>query len=94
MLWGGSAASGLHAVSRGRAPHVREELIRGTRVQCALDFHERPMHCHHEKLVIVDGRAATWCPSRISKSLSMMLPTASEPASAVVQFDVRPVVQR
>ncbi|HWW91171.1 MAG TPA: phospholipase D-like domain-containing protein [Solirubrobacteraceae bacterium] len=27
-------------------------------VQCALDFHERPMHCHHEKLVIVDGKVA------------------------------------
>jgi phosphatidylserine/phosphatidylglycerophosphate/cardiolipin synthase-like enzyme len=37
---------------------VREELMRGTRVQCALDTHERPMHCHHEKLVIVDGEVA------------------------------------
>jgi phosphatidylserine/phosphatidylglycerophosphate/cardiolipin synthase-like enzyme len=27
-------------------------------VQCALDSHERPMHCHHEKLVIVDGEVA------------------------------------
>ncbi len=27
-------------------------------VQCALDSHERPMHCHHEKLVIVDGEIA------------------------------------
>src|SRR5438309_1779154 len=24
----------------------------------ALDAHERPMHCHHEKLVIVDGELA------------------------------------
>jgi phosphatidylserine/phosphatidylglycerophosphate/cardiolipin synthase-like enzyme len=37
---------------------VREELVRGTRVQCALDSDERPMHCHHEKLVIVDGEVA------------------------------------
>ena len=37
---------------------VREELTRGTRVQCALDSHERPMHCHHEKLMIVDGEIA------------------------------------
>jgi phosphatidylserine/phosphatidylglycerophosphate/cardiolipin synthase-like enzyme len=27
-------------------------------VQCALDERERPMHCHHEKLVIVDGEVA------------------------------------
>jgi phosphatidylserine/phosphatidylglycerophosphate/cardiolipin synthase-like enzyme len=44
--------------SRAAVRGVREELTRGTRVQCALDFHERPMHCHHEKLVIVDGEVA------------------------------------
>jgi phosphatidylserine/phosphatidylglycerophosphate/cardiolipin synthase-like enzyme len=27
-------------------------------VRVALDAHERPMHCHHEKLVIVDGEVA------------------------------------
>jgi phosphatidylserine/phosphatidylglycerophosphate/cardiolipin synthase-like enzyme len=32
--------------------------MRGTRVSCALDSHERPMHCHHEKLVIVDDEVA------------------------------------
>jgi phosphatidylserine/phosphatidylglycerophosphate/cardiolipin synthase-like enzyme len=37
---------------------VREDLVRGTRVRCALDARERPMHCHHEKLVIVDGETA------------------------------------
>src|SRR5205807_1185387 len=28
------------------------------RVRCALDARERPMHCHHEKIVIVDGELA------------------------------------
>jgi phosphatidylserine/phosphatidylglycerophosphate/cardiolipin synthase-like enzyme len=37
---------------------MRERLVRGTRITCALDDRERPMHCHHEKLVIVDGRVA------------------------------------
>ena len=37
---------------------VRDEIIRGTRVRCALDSKERPMHCHHEKIVIVDGEVA------------------------------------
>ena len=44
--------------ARAAVRRVREELIRGTRVQGALDSHERPMHCHHETLVIVDGDVA------------------------------------
>jgi phosphatidylserine/phosphatidylglycerophosphate/cardiolipin synthase-like enzyme len=51
---GGSAGAGVHAGTR----RVRDELTRGTRVQCALDSRERPMHCHHEKLVIVDDEVA------------------------------------
>src|SRR5205085_7505990 len=35
-----------------------ERLAGGTRVRYALDARERPMHCHHEKLVIVDGELA------------------------------------
>src|SRR5207244_2232569 len=35
-----------------------DELTRGTRVQVQLDARERPMHCHHEKLVVVDDRIA------------------------------------
>jgi phosphatidylserine/phosphatidylglycerophosphate/cardiolipin synthase-like enzyme len=27
-------------------------------VRCALDARERPMHCHHEKLVVIDGALA------------------------------------
>jgi phosphatidylserine/phosphatidylglycerophosphate/cardiolipin synthase-like enzyme len=36
----------------------RDRLVEGTRIRCELDDQERPMHCHHEKLVIVDGRVA------------------------------------
>jgi phosphatidylserine/phosphatidylglycerophosphate/cardiolipin synthase-like enzyme len=57
LLWAGAP---LYAFTPSRAAvrGVREGLVRGTRVQCALDSHERPMHCHHEKLVIVDGEVA------------------------------------
>ena len=57
LLWAGAP---LRAFTPARAAvrRVREELIRGTGVRCALDSHERPMHCHHEKLVIVDGEVA------------------------------------
>jgi phosphatidylserine/phosphatidylglycerophosphate/cardiolipin synthase-like enzyme len=57
LLWGGAPVP-IFTPARAAVRQVREELIRGTRVQCALDFHERPMHCHHEKLVIVDGEVA------------------------------------
>jgi phosphatidylserine/phosphatidylglycerophosphate/cardiolipin synthase-like enzyme len=57
LLWAGAP---LRAFTPARAVvrRVRDELMRGTRVQCALDSHERPMHCHHEKLVVVDGEIA------------------------------------
>jgi len=37
---------------------VRDELTRNTRVQCRLDSKERPMHCHHEKTIVIDDRVA------------------------------------
>ena len=37
---------------------MRDAFARGTRIRVALDARERPMHCHHEKLVIVDGEVA------------------------------------
>ena len=43
---------------RGDVRKVRDELIAGTRIQCALDARERPMHCHHEKTILVDDRIA------------------------------------
>jgi phosphatidylserine/phosphatidylglycerophosphate/cardiolipin synthase-like enzyme len=57
LLWGGSPLP-LFTPSRSAVRSVRDELVRGSRVRCALDTHERPMHCHHEKLVIVDGEVA------------------------------------
>jgi phosphatidylserine/phosphatidylglycerophosphate/cardiolipin synthase-like enzyme len=57
LLWAGAPLP-VFTPARGEVRRAREELIRGTRVQCALDAKERPMHCHHEKLVIVDGEVA------------------------------------
>ncbi|HEX8074434.1 MAG TPA: phospholipase D-like domain-containing protein, partial [Thermoleophilaceae bacterium] len=44
--------------TRGSVRDCRRALAEGTRVRCALDARERPMHCHHEKLVVVDDRVA------------------------------------
>jgi phosphatidylserine/phosphatidylglycerophosphate/cardiolipin synthase-like enzyme len=57
LLWAGSPIP-VFKPTRASVRRVREELIRGTRIRCELDAHERPMHCHHEKLVIVDGECA------------------------------------
>ncbi len=57
LLWAGAPARAF-TPDRRAVREVREELTRGTRVRCALDRHERPMHCHHEKLVLIDGELA------------------------------------
>ena len=57
LVWAGAPLPLFHP-SRSEVRELRERLVRSTRIACALDDRERPMHCHHEKLVIVDGRIA------------------------------------
>jgi phosphatidylserine/phosphatidylglycerophosphate/cardiolipin synthase-like enzyme len=57
LLWAGAPLA-LFNPDRSLVRKTRDGLIRGTRIQCALDARERPMHCHHEKLVIVDDEVA------------------------------------
>src|SRR5579863_1916939 len=57
LLWAGAPVP-LFTPTRAAVRRVRDEITRGTRVKCALDSKERPMHCHHEKIVIVDGETA------------------------------------
>jgi len=37
---------------------MREQLTHHTRIQCHLDAKERPLHCHHEKTIVIDDRVA------------------------------------
>jgi phosphatidylserine/phosphatidylglycerophosphate/cardiolipin synthase-like enzyme len=57
LAWAGAPLPLFHP-TRGEVREARDQLVRGTRIASGLDDHERPMHCHHEKLVIVDGRLA------------------------------------
>jgi phosphatidylserine/phosphatidylglycerophosphate/cardiolipin synthase-like enzyme len=57
LLWGGAPLP-LYPLSRRVVRGIREALCRGTAIQCALDTHERPLHCHHEKVVIIDDELA------------------------------------
>jgi phosphatidylserine/phosphatidylglycerophosphate/cardiolipin synthase-like enzyme len=57
LIWAGAPLPVLRPW-RGDVRKVREALIAGSRIQCALDARERPMHCHHEKTIVVDDRIA------------------------------------
>jgi phosphatidylserine/phosphatidylglycerophosphate/cardiolipin synthase-like enzyme len=57
LAWAGAPLP-LFRPSRGDARKVQEELTRGSNVECRLDSKERPLHCHHEKTIVIDDRVA------------------------------------
>jgi len=57
LVWAGAPLP-LFRPSRGDVSTMRDRLTKHTKIQCALDAKERPMHCHHEKTIIVDDRVA------------------------------------
>ena len=57
LVWAGAPLP-LFRPSRGMVRRMRESLCRGTQIHCALDPKERPLHCHHEKTIVVDDRVA------------------------------------
>jgi phosphatidylserine/phosphatidylglycerophosphate/cardiolipin synthase-like enzyme len=57
LLWAGAPVP-VFAPRRSAVRAARDELVRGTRIKVALDCNERPMHCHHEKLVVIDDELA------------------------------------
>jgi len=54
LAWAGAPLPLFHP-DRGEVRAVGEELSAGSSVRVALDARERPLHCHHEKIVVVDG---------------------------------------
>ena len=57
LLWAGAPVP-VFSPRRSSVRDARDELVRGTRIKAALDANERPMHCHHEKLVVIDDEVA------------------------------------
>src|SRR6266576_45404 len=57
LIWAGAPLPVLRPW-RGDVRAIREQLVSGTGTQCALDARERPMHCHHEKTIVVDDQVA------------------------------------
>jgi phosphatidylserine/phosphatidylglycerophosphate/cardiolipin synthase-like enzyme len=57
LVWAGAPLP-LFRPSRAAMRAMREQLTTNTRIQCGLDSKERPMHCHHEKTIVVDDSIA------------------------------------
>ena len=57
LLWAGPPVPAFQP-TRGLVKRERARFTDGTKIRCALDARERTMHCHHEKLVIVDDTVA------------------------------------
>ncbi|MGI8557845.1 MAG: phospholipase D-like domain-containing protein [Solirubrobacteraceae bacterium] len=57
LAWAGAPVPAFKP-TRKQVRKGRTQLIEGTQIRCTLDSHERPMHCHHEKLVVIDDRVA------------------------------------
>jgi phosphatidylserine/phosphatidylglycerophosphate/cardiolipin synthase-like enzyme len=57
LVWAGAPLP-LFRPSRGEVREMQERLTKGTKIQCSLDPRERPLHCHHEKTIVIDDRVA------------------------------------
>jgi phosphatidylserine/phosphatidylglycerophosphate/cardiolipin synthase-like enzyme len=57
LLWAGAPVP-VFTPARRLVRAVRDELVGVGPVHCALDAHERPLHCHHEKSIVIDGEIA------------------------------------
>jgi phosphatidylserine/phosphatidylglycerophosphate/cardiolipin synthase-like enzyme len=57
LVWAGAPLP-LQRPWRGDVRKMKAQLTAGNRIQCALDARERPMHCHHEKTIVIDNRVA------------------------------------
>ena len=57
LAWAGAPLP-FFQPSRASVRKMRDLLCSGTRIHCALDAKERPLHCHHEKTIVIDDRVA------------------------------------
>jgi phosphatidylserine/phosphatidylglycerophosphate/cardiolipin synthase-like enzyme len=57
MVWAGAPIPVFHP-SRKEVEREVQRLVRGTRIQAQRDPREHPVHCHHEKTVVVDDEVA------------------------------------
>jgi phosphatidylserine/phosphatidylglycerophosphate/cardiolipin synthase-like enzyme len=57
LLWAGPPVP-VFKPTRRMTRAARDGFVRDSKVRCVLDRRERTMHCHHEKIVVVDDEVA------------------------------------
>ena len=57
LVWAGAPLPIFHP-SRREVRAATRSLVTGTAIRCAPEGRERPMHCHHEKVIVVDDEVA------------------------------------
>lgn len=57
LLWAGPPVP-VFQPTRGSVKKVRDSLVSTGTVRCTLDARERTLHCHHEKIVVIDDEVA------------------------------------
>jgi phosphatidylserine/phosphatidylglycerophosphate/cardiolipin synthase-like enzyme len=57
LVWAGAPLPTFRP-SRSDVRKMRDQLVGRSAIQCALDSKERPLHCHHEKTIVIDDRLA------------------------------------
>jgi phosphatidylserine/phosphatidylglycerophosphate/cardiolipin synthase-like enzyme len=57
MVWAGAPVPLFHPTRKEVEAKVRD-LVRGTRIRCERDPREHPVHCHHEKTIVIDDEVA------------------------------------
>ena len=83
LAWAGAPLP-VFTPSRGDVRKMRDELIRGTGIQCALDDRERELHCHHEKTIVIDDRVAFVGGIDLTSQAGDRFDTNGHPARATV----------
>ena len=57
LVWAGAPVPLFHP-TRAEVTETVRQLTRRTQIRCQPDPREHPLHCHHEKTLVIDGREA------------------------------------
>lgn len=57
LVWSGAPLPAFHP-TRSEVAGMLENLTRDTRIRAHPDPRQHPMHCHHEKTIVIDGEVA------------------------------------
>lgn len=57
LVWAGAPVRAFHP-TRSEVRRTVQRLTRSTKIRCETDPREHPFHCHHEKIIVIDGQVA------------------------------------